>query len=79
MVSNQRKRWQSYNRKGIIRLNWRIIQTPIRLMDHVVIHELVHLCHRGHSHDYWQAATWVMPDYERWWGDLRRRRLGLSW
>ena len=34
---------------GTIRLNWRIIQAPMRWVDYVVVHELVHLRHRGHG------------------------------
>ena len=53
IVSNQQKRWGSCDRNGTIRLNWRIIQAPMRLVDYVVVHELVHLRHRGHGRDYW--------------------------
>ena len=79
IVSNQQKRWGSCDRNGTIRLNWRIIQAPMRLVDYVVVHELVHLRHRGHGRDYWQAVGRVMPDYERRREDLRRRGVGLSW
>ena len=36
----------------------------MRLVDYVVVHELVHLRHPGHCRDYWQALGRVMPDYE---------------
>ena len=32
---------------------------------YVVLHELVHLRHRQHDREYWQALGRVMPDYER--------------
>ena len=64
-VVSQAKRWGSCDHAGTIRLNWRIIQAPMRLVDYVVVHELVHLRHRGHGRDYWQAVGRVMPDYER--------------
>ena len=79
IVSDQQKRWGSCDRNGTIRLNWRIIQAPMRLVDYVVVHELVHLRHRGHGRDYWQAVGRVMPDSERRREDLRRRGVGLSW
>ena len=79
IVSNQQKRWGSCDRNGTIRLNWRIIQAPMRLVDYVVVHELVHLRHRGHGRDYWQAVGRVMPDYERRREDLRRCGVGLAW
>ena len=49
VIADQRKRWGSCDRNGTIRLNWRIIQAPMRLVDYVVVQELVHLRHRGHG------------------------------
>ena len=79
IVANQQKRWGSCNQHGTIRLNWRIIQAPMRLIDYVVVHELVHLRHRGHSRSYWQAVRQVMPDYERRREELRQCGTGLAW
>ena len=79
VVANQQKRWGSCDQHGTIRLNWRIIQAPMRLVDYVVVHELVHLRHRGHGRDYWQAVGRVMPDYERRRRDLRERGSFLVW
>lgn len=79
VIADQQKRWGSCDRNGAIRLNWRIIQAPMRLVDYVVVHELVHLRHRGHGRDYWQALGRVMPDYERRREDLRQRGVGLAW
>ena len=79
LLANQQKRWGSCDQSGTIRLNWRIIQAPMRLVDYVVVHELVHLRHRGHGRDYWQAVGRVMPDYERRRRDLRERGVLLVW
>ena len=78
VIADQQKRWGSCNRSGTIRLNWRIIQAPMRLVDYVVVHELVHLRHRGHGRDYWQALGRIMPDYERRREDLRQRGVGVG-
>ncbi len=79
VVADQRKRWGSCDHRGTIRLNWRIVQAPMRLVDYVVVHELVHLRHRGHGRDYWQAVGRVMPDYERRREELRRCGVELAW
>ena len=79
VIANQEKRWGSCDQHGTIRLNWRIIQAPMRLVDYVVVHELVHLRHRGHGRDYWQAVGRVMPDYERRREDLKQRGVSLAW
>ena len=47
--------------------------------DDDVVHELVHLRHRGHSRSYWQAVGRVMPDYERRREELRQCGTGLVW
>ena len=79
IIADQQKRWGSCDQRGTIRLNWRIIQAPMRLVDYVVVHELVHLRHRGHGRDYWRAVGRVMPDYERRREDLRRLGSRLTW
>ena len=79
VIADQQKRWGSCDRNGTVRLNWRIIQAPMRLVDYVVVHELQHLRHRGHGRDYWRALGTVMPDYERRREDLRQRGVELAW
>ena len=78
-IVDQQKRWGSCDRHGTIRLNWRIIQAPMRLVDYVIVHELVHLQHRKHGPAYWQAVGRVVPDYERRRQDLRQRGVSLVW
>ena len=62
---------------GILRLNWRIIQAPLRLVDYVVAHELVHLRFANHTPGFWAALGAGMRDYE----DRREalRRMGREW
>ena len=79
VVADQRKRWGSCDHRGTIRLNWRIVQAPMRLVDYVVVHELAHLRHRGHGRDYWRAVGRVMPDYERRRDELRKCGFALAW
>ena len=79
VISDQRRRWGNSDRSGTIRLNWRIIQAPMRLVDYVVVHELVHLRHRAHGRRYWRALGRVMPDYARRREDLRQRGVELAW
>ena len=79
VIADQVKRWGSCDSSGTIRLNWRIVQAPMRLIDYVVVHELVHLQYRGHSPEFWQAVRRVMPDYERRREDLRQCGAALTW
>ena len=79
IIADQQKRWGSCDSRGTIRLNWKVIQAPMRLVDYVVVQELMHLRHRGHGREYWQALGRVMPDYERRRADLRQLGLRLAW
>ena len=70
LIRDQRRRWGSCDPKDNLRFNWRIVQAPMRLVEYVVAHELVHLGHRKHTTAFWAALGRVMPDYE-----ARRERL----
>ena len=79
VVREQRKRWASCDKTGVLRFNWRIVQAPMRLVDYVVAHELVHLVHADHTAAFWRRLGRAMPDYE-----IRRARLkeigrGYEW
>lgn len=62
-LSSARTLWGSCNSRGIIRLNWRLIQKPLELVDYVVAHELSHLIEMNHSKAFWQTVGSVYPDY----------------
>ena len=79
VIADQQRRWGSCDTHGTVRLNWRVMQAPIRLVDYVVVHELLHLRHRGHGREYWRALGKVMPDYERRREDLRRLGTQFTW
>ena len=64
VLAAQEKRWGSCTAHGTVRLNWRIIQAPLSLLDYVIAHELVHLRHHEHSPAFWRALAVVMPEYE---------------
>lgn len=70
MVSEPPKRWGSVAKNGAVRVNWRVLQAPVALVDYVVAHELVHLLHEDHGRAFWATLGRVMPDYEE-----RKRRL----
>lgn len=62
-LSNARSRWGSCHSNGRIRLNWRLIQMPMRLVDYVVAHELAHLREMNHSPRFWQTVAHMVPDH----------------
>jgi predicted metal-dependent hydrolase len=79
VVRDQQKRWGSCDDKGVLRFNWRIIQAPMRLVDYVVAHEVVHVIHRDHTTAFWARLGVLMPDYDRRKDELRRLGGRLDW
>jgi hypothetical protein len=70
IVAEPPKRWGSVAKNGAVRVNWRVLQAPVALVDYVVAHELVHLLHEHHGRAFWATLGRVMPDYEQ-----RKKRL----
>jgi predicted metal-dependent hydrolase len=69
-ITNPRQRWGCCDTNNNIRINWRIMLTPLDLIDYLLVHELCHVPHKNHSRTYWQLVASVLPDYRE-----RRQRL----
>ena len=63
-IRTYRKRWGSCNSKGEITYNWKLVMAPIKIIEHVVLHELCHLQHMNHSKQFWDLVLAHMPDYQ---------------
>jgi predicted metal-dependent hydrolase len=61
-LSNAQTQWGSCTRRGHIRLNWRLVQAPLALIDYVAAHELAHLVHLDHSPRFWSQVAELCPD-----------------
>jgi hypothetical protein len=71
-VRDQRSRWGACSSRGVITLNWRLIQMPPSVADYVMWHELAHLRQPNHSRRFWRVVATLCPTWqlsERW---LRR-------
>lgn len=55
-------RWGSCGRNGAVYFNWRLLQLPGRLVDYVIVHELVHLHQGHHGPEFWRALERALPD-----------------
>lgn len=62
-LSRARTQWGSCHARGVVHLNWRLIQMPLNLVDYVVAHELSHLIEMNHSPAFWRTVGRVYPDY----------------
>jgi len=69
-ISSARTRWGSCSARGTLSFSWRLIMTPLDVVDYVIIHELVHTIHPNHSKQFWAMVERLLPDYQD-----RRKRL----
>jgi predicted metal-dependent hydrolase len=78
-VRDQSSRWGSCSERGVISLNWRLIQAPPEVRDYLIVHELMHRREMNHSPRYWQHVAGAFP---RWreaeaWLDQHAVELGF--
>jgi predicted metal-dependent hydrolase len=65
MITDARTRWGSCGPRGSLNFTWRLVMAPERVIDYVVVHELVHLQQKNHSKVYWDKVKRLMPDYQQ--------------
>jgi predicted metal-dependent hydrolase len=69
-ITSAKTRWGSCSSKNKLSFSWRLVMTPLDIIDYVVIHELAHIVHHNHSKRFWNLVGKWMPDYKE-----RRKRL----
>jgi predicted metal-dependent hydrolase len=65
-------RWGSCTPKGKIILNPELIKAPKGCIEYVIVHELCHLIHHGHTQKFMDLQTKEMKDWEKWKTKLER-------
>lgn len=58
-------RWGSCGESGVVYFNWKVLQLPVRLVDYIIMHELVHLVEGHHGPEFWKALDRAMPDWQK--------------
>lgn len=62
-------RWGSCGKGGTLYFHWRAILFPPRIVEYIVVHELVHLREPHHTPEFWLRLERALPDYadrKRW-------------
>ncbi|WP_085317000.1 M48 family metallopeptidase [Derxia lacustris] len=80
-LSSARRRWGSCSADGGIRLNWRLVLFPMRVIDYVIVHELAHRHEMNHGTRFWTLVATVQPDWrlaEQWLKTEAPKLLGRS-
>jgi predicted metal-dependent hydrolase len=64
-ITSARTRWGSCSSNNNLNFTYRLCKAPLDVIEYVVVHELVHLKVRNHSHAFWQAVGEIKPDYQK--------------
>ena len=59
-----RSKWGSCSRNGNLSFNHLLAMLPIRIIDYIIAHELVHLIEFNHSKKFWRHVESAIPDYK---------------
>lgn len=63
-LSGAKTRWGSCSADNIIRLNWKLMFANPRVIDCVVVHELVHTRYKNHQKHFWSAVAQLHPSHK---------------
>ena len=56
--------WGSCNIKKVISYDWRIIMSPLTVINYIVVHEISHILHPNHSKYFWSFVEKYIRDYK---------------
>jgi predicted metal-dependent hydrolase len=62
VIRNQKTRWGSCSSKNNISLNVKLVCLPEKLMDYIILHELVHTRVKNHGKRYYAALDRIVGD-----------------
>jgi predicted metal-dependent hydrolase len=64
-IRDQKTLWGSCSSERNLSFNWRLIQTPLDIIDYIVVHELVHTEILRHTEAFWAKVGAVYPQYRQ--------------
>ncbi len=63
--SDTSSKWGSCTHDNRLQFCWRLIMSPILVINYVVIHELSHTIEKNHSEDFWTIVRKYNPSYKQ--------------
>jgi predicted metal-dependent hydrolase len=64
-IRDQKTLWGSCSSERNLSFNWRLIQSPLEIIDYIVVHELVHTEILRHTGDFWAKVGALYPQYRQ--------------
>ncbi len=74
-IRNQSTRWGSCSSIGNLNFNYKMVFLPPHLVDYIVVHELCHLYHFNHGHEFWELVAKTIPHYAQCVSELKQVNL----
>jgi len=74
-IKNQKTIWGSCSNKNNINLNARLLHLGQKLIDYVILHELVHTKIKNHSKDFWSTLNIYVGDSKFYDKQLRNYKI----
>lgn len=56
--------WGTYNAKGVVKLNFKLLCLPRQLAFYVICHELCHSKHMNHKPAFWKDVEMICPNHK---------------
>lgn len=72
-------KWGTCFPDNSLQSNWRLIMTPITVINYVVVHELAHTTEKNHGSRFWNKVSLYTPAYKqhRKWLDKNKHLLSV--
>ena len=65
MIKDNKSSWGTCTSKKTLNFTYRLVMAPIEIVDYVVVHELAHLLHMGHSKEFWKTVGLYISDVKQ--------------
>lgn len=63
-IKDMKTKWGSCSSLRNVNLNWHLILLEERLIDYIIVHELMHLHEMNHGRKFWAWVAKYLPDYK---------------
>lgn len=63
--SDTKSQWGRCTHDNRLQFSWRLVMTPLLVLNYVVVHELAHTIEKNHSVMFWRVVRRVMPSYKQ--------------
>lgn len=63
-ILSSKRVWGSFNAQGVMKLNFKLVILPARLLEYVILHELCHGKQMNHSAKFWALVQKYLPNFK---------------